>query len=97
MNDDSAGGAPPPLPWFGPTLHELLPDAPLGTRPVDLRRRAAPELSAAAARKDPVRHALVHRANQNSRTPVDALVAELLTPNLPHPEPDPDPDPEERS
>ncbi|MFI8324816.1 hypothetical protein [Streptomyces sp. NPDC085529] len=75
--------APSPLPWFGPTLHELLPDAPPGTRPVDLRRRAAPELSAAAARKDPVRHALVHRANQHSRTPVAALVAEMLTPPLP--------------
>lgn len=75
---------PAPLPWFGPTLHELLPGAPLGTRPVDLRRRAAPELSAAAARRDPVRHALVHRANQNSRTPVAALVAEMLTPPLPH-------------
>ncbi|MFD8015861.1 hypothetical protein [Streptomyces sp. NPDC058955] len=79
---------PDPLPWFGPTLHELLPDAPPGTRPVDLRRRAAPELSAAAARKDPARHALVHRANQNSRTPVAALVAEMLTPPLPHHDPE---------
>ncbi|MGW6540325.1 hypothetical protein ACWGDD_31415 [Streptomyces sp. NPDC055011] len=91
VTDDSTGAEPPPLPWFGPTLHELLPDAPLGTRPVDLRRRAAPELSAAAARVDPVRHALVHRANQNSRTPVAALVAEMLTPPLPCPDPDPDP------
>ncbi|MGW6137391.1 hypothetical protein [Streptomyces sp. NPDC055140] len=73
----------PPLPWFGPTLHELLPDVPLGTRPPKLWRLAAPELTDSAARKDPARHALVHRANQNSHTPVDALVAEMLTPPLP--------------
>ena len=79
-----SGTEPPPLPWFGPTLHELLPDAPLGTRPLKLRTLAAPELTAAAARKDPARHELVHRANQNSHTPVDALVAEMLTPPLPH-------------
>ncbi|MFD9872879.1 hypothetical protein DLE01_37625 [Streptomyces sp. FT05W] len=78
-----SGAEPPPLPWFGPTLHELLPDAPLGTRPLGLRRLAAPELTASAALNDSVRHALVHRANQNSHTPVDALVAEILTPPLP--------------
>ncbi|WP_329209507.1 hypothetical protein [Streptomyces sp. NBC_01708] len=78
-----SGAEPPPLPWFGPTLHELLPDAPLGTRPLGLRRLAAPELTASAALKDSARHALVHRANQNSHTPVDALVAEILTPPLP--------------
>ncbi|WP_225799141.1 hypothetical protein [Streptomyces sp. NK15101] len=81
-----SGAEPPPLPWFGPTLHELLPDAPLGTRPVKLRPLAARELSAARARKDPVRHTLVHRADQNSHTPVAALVAEMLTPPLPRPD-----------
>ncbi|MEU2073426.1 hypothetical protein [Streptomyces sp. NPDC013489] len=74
---------PPPLPWFGPTLHELLPDTPLGTRPVRLRTQAAQELNTARARKDSARQALVHRADQGSRTPVAALVAEMLTPPLP--------------
>ena len=77
------GAEAPTIPWFGPTLHELLSDAPLGTRPLRLRTLAAPELAPAAARKDPARHAVVHRANLNSHTPVDALVAEMLTPPLP--------------
>ncbi|MCB8905782.1 MULTISPECIES: hypothetical protein [unclassified Streptomyces] len=79
---------PPPLPWFGPTLHELLPDTPPGTRPMKLRAQAARELSAARARQDPARQALVHRADRNSHTPVDALVAEMLTPPLPRPDPE---------
>ncbi|WP_405437885.1 hypothetical protein OG373_11180 [Streptomyces avidinii] len=78
------GTEPPALPWFGPTLHELVPGTPLGARPLELRKQAAREL-AASARKDPGRHALVQRANQNSHTPVAALVAEMLTPPLPHP------------
>ncbi|MER5778908.1 hypothetical protein ABT144_32415 [Streptomyces sp. NPDC002039] len=76
-----ADSEPPALPWFGPTLHELIPGTPLGARPLVLRKQAARELS--AARKDPARHALVERANQNSHTPADALVAEMLTPPLP--------------
>ncbi|PVC78705.1 hypothetical protein DBP18_01075 [Streptomyces sp. CS081A] len=83
-----AGGEPPPLPWFGPTLHELLPDTPPGTRPMKLRAQAAREMSAARARQDQVRHALVDRADRNSHAPVDALVAEMLTPPLPRPDPE---------
>lgn len=70
-----------PLPWFGPTLHELVPDTPLGTRPPILRKRAARGL--AGARRDPVRHASIRRADENSRSATDALVAEMLTPPLP--------------
>ncbi|MFF1777770.1 hypothetical protein [Streptomyces virginiae] len=81
-------GEPPPLPWFGPTLHELLPDAPPGTRPMKLRALAARELGAARARQDSARQALVDRADRNSHTPVDALVAEMLTPPLPRPDPE---------
>ncbi|WP_435189642.1 hypothetical protein [Streptomyces sp. bgisy126] len=83
-----AGDEPPPLPWFGPTLHELLPDAPPGTVPMKLRAHVARELSAARARRDSARQALVDRADRNSRMPVDALVAEMLTPPLPRPDPE---------
>jgi hypothetical protein len=71
----------PPIPWFGPTLYELVPGIAPGTRPMPLRRQAAQAL--AAARRDPVRHELIHRADQGSRSPVTALVAEMLTPPLP--------------
>lgn len=71
----------PPIPWFGPTLHELVPGIAPGTRPLPLRRQAAQAL--AKARQDPVRHGLIERADQASRSPVAALVAEMLTPPLP--------------
>ncbi|MEW5658782.1 hypothetical protein ACPCAE_05710 [Streptomyces cinereoruber] len=45
-------------------------------------------MSAARARQDQVRHALVDRADRNSHAPVDALVAEMLTPPLPRPDPE---------
>ncbi|MFE1341450.1 hypothetical protein ACFW6K_27700 [Streptomyces sp. NPDC058733] len=86
MNDDASApnrteSGLPPIPWFGPTLHELVPGIAPGTRPLPLRRKAAQAL--AAARRDPVRHELIHRADQGSRSPVTALVAEMLTPPLP--------------
>ncbi|WP_331452424.1 hypothetical protein [Streptomyces sp. SS162] len=86
MTDDAtapkrADSEPPPIPWFGPTLHELVPGVPPGTRPLPMRGKAARAL--AAARQDPVRHALLHGADQGSRSPVTALVAEMLTPPLP--------------
>ncbi|GHI97174.1 hypothetical protein [Streptomyces olivaceus] len=84
----------PPIPWFGPTLHELVPGIPLGTRPLPQRRRAATALSE-AKRGDPVRHRLLDRADQASRTPVTALVAEMLTPPLSPPEAAPAPATEE--
>ncbi|MFJ8282504.1 hypothetical protein ACIRA2_35080 [Streptomyces griseoviridis] len=80
---DPNGGAGelPPIPWFGPTLHELVPDILPGTRPLPLRRQTAQAL--AKARQDPVRHGLIERADRASRGPVAALVAEMLTPPLP--------------
>ncbi|MBP2585412.1 hypothetical protein J3A78_005890 [Streptomyces sp. PvR006] len=39
-------------------------------------------MSSARVRKDPVRHTLLDLADGNSHTPVDALVAEMLTPPL---------------
>ncbi|MFM9593124.1 hypothetical protein ACKI1J_33660 [Streptomyces scabiei] len=86
MTDDASAanrgdGGLPPIPWFGPTLHELVPDIAPGARPLPLRRQAAQAL--ASARTDPVRHGLIHRADQGSRSPLTALVAEMLTPPLP--------------
>ncbi|MFJ8080049.1 hypothetical protein ACIQ6Y_05390 [Streptomyces sp. NPDC096205] len=81
-SDPSSGGSGlPPIPWFGPTLYELVPGIVPGTRPQPLRRQAAQAL--AAARRDPVRHELLQRADQGSRGPVATLVAEMLTPPLP--------------
>ncbi|MBB5937208.1 hypothetical protein [Streptomyces zagrosensis] len=71
----------PPIPWLGPTLHELVPGIAPGTRPLPLRRQAAQAL--AKARQDSLRHGLIKRADQASRGPVAALVAEMLTPPLP--------------
>ncbi|WP_328422223.1 hypothetical protein [Streptomyces sp. NBC_00443] len=86
MTDDASaanrgGSGLPPIPWFGPTLHELVPGIAPGARPLSLRTQAARAL--AAARTDPVRRDLIHRADQGSRSPVTALVAEMLTPPLP--------------
>ncbi|MFF3467477.1 hypothetical protein [Streptomyces sp. NPDC002619] len=77
-----AGGAEaPPIPWFGPTLHELVPDSPPGTRPPVLRRQVGQALT--AARQDPVRQERIRRADHASRGAVAALVAEMLSPPLP--------------
>ncbi|OKI75222.1 hypothetical protein [Streptomyces sp. CB02414] len=73
----------PPIPWFGPTLHELVPGIPPGTRPFPLRRLAAKALT--EARRDPARHQLLQHADRSSSSPVTALVAEMLTPPLPPP------------
>ncbi|MGQ4730031.1 hypothetical protein ACUN3E_20435 [Streptomyces sp. Ju416(a)] len=73
---------PPPLPWVGPTLHELVPGTPPGSAPLVLRRQAGRAV-AAAGRQDPVRRELIRQADRNSHTPVAALVAEMLTPPLP--------------
>ncbi|GGZ88303.1 hypothetical protein ACFOOM_18710 [Streptomyces echinoruber] len=74
----------PPIPWFGPTLHELVPGSPPGTRPPVLRRQVGQAL--AAARHDPVRQEHIRRADRASRSAVDSLVAEMLTPPLPRPD-----------
>ncbi|MET7302530.1 hypothetical protein [Embleya sp. NPDC005575] len=71
----------PSIPWFGPTLHELVPGTPLGARPPLLRKQAAQAQT--AARRDPVQTERIRRADQNSRSVVDAVVAEMLTPPLP--------------
>ncbi|WP_416978781.1 hypothetical protein [Streptomyces sp. T028] len=90
VDEPSSGSAgdsdPPPLPWFGPTLHELVPGTPPGSRPPALRVKAARAL--AAARNDPVRREGIRRADQASRSAVDALVAEMLTPPLPRHDPE---------
>lgn len=85
MTDDASApnrvdSSLPAIPWFGPTLHELVPGIAPGTRPLPLRGMAARAL--AAARRDPVRYELIRRADQGSRSPVTALVAEMLTPPL---------------
>jgi hypothetical protein len=77
----AAGTEAPPIPWFGPTLHELVPGTPPGTRPPGLRRQAAQART--AARQDPDRQERIRRADQASRSAVGALVAEMLTPPLP--------------
>ncbi|WP_030674102.1 hypothetical protein [Streptomyces cellulosae] len=83
--DPGAGGAvAPPVPWFGPTLHELVPGAAPGTRAPVLRKQTAQAI--AAARRDPVRQERIRRADQASRGAVAALVAEMLTPPLPRPD-----------
>ncbi len=68
-----------PLPWFGPTLHELVPGTPPGSTPLMLRKQA----SRAAGRQDQDRRELVRQADRNSHTPLAALVAEMLTGPLP--------------
>ncbi|MFJ6408530.1 hypothetical protein ACIQK9_23720 [Streptomyces hydrogenans] len=80
---DSGDTQTPPLPWFGPTLHELVPGLAPGSRLPALRAQAARARS--AARQDPVRQELVRRADQASRSAVTALVADMLTPPLPQP------------
>lgn len=72
----------PALPWFGPTLHELVPGTPPGSTPLVLRKQAGRAVTS-AGRQDPVRRELIRRADRNSHTPVAALVAEMLTPPLP--------------
>ncbi|MFH9734117.1 hypothetical protein [Streptomyces sp. NPDC017260] len=86
--DETAPGSPdgedpslPPIPWLGPTLHELVPGIPPGTRPLPLRRLAAKALG--EARQDPDRHQLLRRADRACSSPVTTLVAEMLTPPLP--------------
>ncbi|MEV7110029.1 hypothetical protein [Streptomyces anulatus] len=73
--------SPLALPWFGPTLHELVPGTPPGSTPLILRRQAGRAVT--SGRQDPDRRELVRRADRNSHTPVAALVAEMLTPPLP--------------
>ncbi|WP_225080708.1 hypothetical protein [Streptomyces sp. CoT10] len=75
------GAEAPPIPWFGPTLHELVPGTAPGTRPPILRKRVGQAL--AAARQDPDRRERIRRADHASRGAVDSLVAEMLTPPLP--------------
>ncbi len=83
--DEPAPGAQgadvPPIPWFGPTLYELVPGIVPGTRAPALRRQVG--RARTEARQDPVRQELIRRAGQASDGAVAALVAEMLTPLLP--------------
>ncbi|WRZ89981.1 hypothetical protein OHB54_13445 [Streptomyces sp. NBC_01007] len=72
-----------PLPWFGPTLHELVPDSAPGTPPPRLRRQTAQALAAARKDRDPARLEALQQAKHASHNPVLSLVAEMLTPPLP--------------
>lgn len=83
---EAEGAEAPPMPWFGPTLHELVPGAAPGTRPPVLRRKVGQALT--AARQDPVRRELIRRADHASRGAVGSLVAEMLTPPLPRHDPE---------
>lgn len=76
----------PAIPWFGPTLHELVPAAPPGTRPVPLGRQVG--LALARARQDPAAQKRIRRADRASRGAVASLVAEMLTPPLPRHNPE---------
>ncbi|MFD5834560.1 hypothetical protein ACFWHV_13460 [Streptomyces collinus] len=80
----TGGAEVPPIPWFGPTLHELVPGCVPGARLPALRTQAA--RARAAARQDPDRVERIGRADRNSRGTVTALVAEMLTPPLPRPD-----------
>ncbi|MFE2558358.1 hypothetical protein ACFXGT_20500 [Streptomyces sp. NPDC059352] len=75
------GAEVPPIPWFGPTLHELVPGIAPGTRPLILRRLTAGAIQAAG--QDPVRQERIRRADRASHGAVASLVAEMLTPPLP--------------
>ncbi|MCX5314778.1 hypothetical protein ACWD8L_00485 [Streptomyces sp. NPDC005133] len=77
----ATGIDPTPVPWLGPTLHELLPDSPPGTRLPALVKNAAAAISGTKDDRDRV--AALKQARDEARTPVNALVAELLTPPLP--------------
>ncbi|MEV7385931.1 hypothetical protein [Streptomyces sp. NPDC091215] len=74
----------PPIPWFGPTLHELVPGSAPGIRPPVLRRQVAQAL--VAAQKDRGRQEAIRRADRASRGPVASLVADMLAPPLPRPD-----------
>ncbi|MFK0119510.1 hypothetical protein [Streptomyces sp. NPDC090994] len=76
----------PPLPWFGPTLYELVPGLAPGARSSAIRTTAARAIT--SARHDPVRQDRLRRADQASHGAVAALVAEMLTPPLPRPDPE---------
>lgn len=70
-----------PIPWFGPTLYELVPGAAPGTRPLVLKRQVGRAVT--TARQDPVRRELIRRADRASRGAVGSVIAEMLTPPLP--------------
>ncbi|WP_327343125.1 hypothetical protein [Streptomyces europaeiscabiei] len=86
---EAEGAEAPSIPWFGPTLYELVPGAAPGTRPLILRRQVGQAIT--AARQDPVGRERIHRADLASHGAVGSLVAEMLTPPLP------DHNPEEHS
>ncbi|MDJ0465266.1 hypothetical protein [Streptomyces sp. H27-C3] len=74
-----------PMPFFGPTVFELLPGARLGTRPADLAKSAAVAISRARRDQDTSRARVLalEAARDAARTTDDVLVSELLTPPLP--------------
>ncbi|MFZ3493971.1 hypothetical protein ACODT5_12240 [Streptomyces sp. 5.8] len=76
------GAEAPPIPWFGPTLYELVPGITPGTRLPALRRQLG--RARTEARLDPVGQELIRRAGLASDSAVTTLVAEMLTPPLPH-------------
>ncbi|MER6252859.1 hypothetical protein ABT224_16010 [Streptomyces sp. NPDC001584] len=88
VDEPAAGGQGaevPPIPWFGPTLYELVDGIVPGTRLPALRRQAG--RARTEARQDPVRLELIRRADRASDSAVAALVAEMLAPPLHRHEP----------
>ncbi|GGM86133.1 hypothetical protein [Streptomyces fuscichromogenes] len=81
---EAEGPDTPPIPWFGPTLHELVPGSAPGVRLPVLRRQMAQAL--VAAHKDQGRQEAIRRADRASRGPVASLVADMLTPPLSRPD-----------
>lgn len=72
-----------PVPFFGPTVFELLPGARPGARPADLAKSAGVAISRARRAQDTDRVHALEAARDAARTTDDVLVSELLTPPLP--------------
>ncbi|MFI7382329.1 hypothetical protein [Streptomyces sp. NPDC049813] len=70
------------MPFFGPTVFELLPDARPGISQGNLARAASGAISRARRDRDTDRERALKAAQNAARTPDDALLSELLTPPL---------------
>lgn len=71
------------MPFFGPTVFELLPDARPGIGQGDLARAAGVAISRARRARDTDRERALKAAQNAARTPDNSLISELLTPPLP--------------
>ncbi|WP_338702535.1 hypothetical protein V2W30_34575 [Streptomyces sp. Q6] len=72
-----------PMPYFGPTVFELVPNTRPGIGQGDLAKAAGVAISRARRARDTDRERALKAAHDAARTPADSLVAELLTPPLP--------------